>query len=147
MRRHTAVDPLTLAIDVGPVRYKQVLKKLIAAEQASVAPPQDGTPRDFVLKNPLTALDGGKPNDECRRFFFANGGYPVDAPTARHPQALSLGALVVEGKTKKIFRINGSDLVSVVAKDDITAGDGAKHDVIPDKGALATRPPATCSGC
>jgi vanillate O-demethylase monooxygenase subunit len=29
------VDPLTLAIDVGPVRYKQVLKKLIAAEQAS----------------------------------------------------------------------------------------------------------------
>ena len=30
-----AVDPLTLAIDVGPVRYKQVLKKLIAAEQAS----------------------------------------------------------------------------------------------------------------
>ena len=31
----TTVDPLTLAIDVGPVRYKQVLKKLIGAEQAS----------------------------------------------------------------------------------------------------------------
>jgi phenylpropionate dioxygenase-like ring-hydroxylating dioxygenase large terminal subunit len=31
----TSVDPLTLAIDVGPVRYKQVLKKLIAAEQVS----------------------------------------------------------------------------------------------------------------
>ena len=31
----TAVDPLTLAIDVGPVRYKRVLQKLIAAEQAS----------------------------------------------------------------------------------------------------------------
>jgi vanillate O-demethylase monooxygenase subunit len=31
----SSVDPLTLAIDVGPVRYKQVLKKLIAAEQAS----------------------------------------------------------------------------------------------------------------
>jgi len=31
----TEVDPLTLAIDVGPVRYKQVLKKLIAAEQAA----------------------------------------------------------------------------------------------------------------
>ena len=30
----TSVDPLILAIDVGPVRYKQVLKKLIAAEQA-----------------------------------------------------------------------------------------------------------------
>ena len=74
---------------------------------------------------------------------FSHRGYPVDAPTAGHPQALSLGALVVEGKTKKIFRINGSDLVSVVAKDDITAGDGAKHDVIPDKGALATQ--TTCN--
>jgi vanillate O-demethylase monooxygenase subunit len=31
----TSVDPLTLAIDVGPVRYKKVLQKLIAAEQAS----------------------------------------------------------------------------------------------------------------
>jgi len=30
----TAVDQLILAIDVGTVRYKQVLKKLITAEQA-----------------------------------------------------------------------------------------------------------------
>jgi vanillate O-demethylase monooxygenase subunit len=30
----TALDPLILAIDVGPVRYKQVLQKLIRAEQA-----------------------------------------------------------------------------------------------------------------
>ncbi len=30
----TAVDPLTLAIDVGPVRYKRVLQKLIEAEAA-----------------------------------------------------------------------------------------------------------------
>jgi len=67
----------------------------------------------------------------------------VDAPTAGHPKALSLGALVTEGKTKKIFRIVGSDLVSVVAKDDITAGDGAKHDIIPDKGRLATA--TTCN--
>ena len=67
----------------------------------------------------------------------------MDAPTAGHPKALSLGALVTEGKTKKIFRIAGSDLVSVVAKDDITAGDGAKHDVIPDKGRLATA--TTCN--
>ena len=29
----TEMDPVILAIDVGPVRYKQVLKKLIAAEQ------------------------------------------------------------------------------------------------------------------
>jgi phosphoribosylaminoimidazole carboxylase PurE protein len=67
----------------------------------------------------------------------------LDAPTAGHPKALSLGALVTEGKTKKIFRINGSDLVSVVAKDDITAGDGAKHDLIPDKGRLANQ--TTCN--
>jgi phosphoribosylaminoimidazole carboxylase PurE protein len=51
----------------------------------------------------------------------------------------SPGALVAEGKTKKIFLVKGSsDLVTVVAKDDITAGDGAKHDIIPDKGRLAT---------
>jgi phenylpropionate dioxygenase-like ring-hydroxylating dioxygenase large terminal subunit len=30
----TPVDPVILAIDVGPVRYKQILRKLIAAEQA-----------------------------------------------------------------------------------------------------------------
>jgi phosphoribosylaminoimidazole carboxylase / phosphoribosylaminoimidazole-succinocarboxamide synthase len=51
----------------------------------------------------------------------------------------ALGALVAEGKTKKIHAIKGSSgLVTVVAKDDITAGDGAKHDIIPDKGRLAT---------
>lgn len=48
-----------------------------------------------------------------------------------------LGALVTEGKTKKVFQIKGGDLVSVISKDDITAGDGAKHDVIPDKSKLA----------
>jgi len=50
-----------------------------------------------------------------------------------------LGALINEGKTKKIHRIKGhADLVCVLAKDDITAGDGAKHDVIADKGRIAT---------
>src|ERR1051325_1592797 len=82
-------------------------------------------------------------NDYSWRFFFVQRMILVDAPTAGHRKALSLGALVTEGKTKKIFRINGSDLVSVVAKDDITAGDGAKHDVIPDKGRLATA--TTCN--
>jgi phosphoribosylaminoimidazole carboxylase/phosphoribosylaminoimidazole-succinocarboxamide synthase len=54
------------------------------------------------------------------------------------------GALVAEGKTKKIHAIKGSaELVTVVAKDDITAGDGAKHDIIPDKGRLATA--TTCN--
>jgi phosphoribosylaminoimidazole carboxylase/phosphoribosylaminoimidazole-succinocarboxamide synthase len=56
----------------------------------------------------------------------------------------SRGALLTEGKTKKIVKIAGrSDLVALVAKDDITAGDGAKHDIIPDKGRLATA--TTCN--
>jgi phosphoribosylaminoimidazole carboxylase/phosphoribosylaminoimidazole-succinocarboxamide synthase len=100
-------------------------------------------PAFSVLKSPGFALDDGGPNHYGRRFFSPEQDDPVDAPTAGHPKALSLGALVTEGKTKKIFRINGSDLVSVVAKDDITAGDGAKHDVIPDKGQLATA--TTCN--
>ena len=30
----SSVDPVLLAVDVGPVRYKQILQKLIRAEQA-----------------------------------------------------------------------------------------------------------------
>jgi phosphoribosylaminoimidazole carboxylase/phosphoribosylaminoimidazole-succinocarboxamide synthase len=53
-----------------------------------------------------------------------------DRQTTKH----ALGALVTEGKTKKVFAVKGSpDLVAVVSKDDITAGDGAKHDIIPEK--------------
>ena len=51
---------------------------------------------------------------------------------------------MTEGKTKKIHQINGkADLVTLVSKDDITAGDGAKHDVIPEKGRLANE--TTCN--
>lgn len=54
------------------------------------------------------------------------------------------GAFVTEGKTKTIHLLkDGSDLVVVNSKDDITAGDGAKHDVIPDKGRLANA--TTCN--
>ena len=62
----------------------------------------------------------------------------ANRPTTRNPH----GALVTEGKTKKIFEAAG-DLVTVISKDDITAGDGAKHDLIPDKGRLATA--TTCN--
>lgn len=51
-----------------------------------------------------------------------------------------------EGKTKRILSLEGdeiNDLVILEAKDDITAGDGAKHDIIPDKGRLATT--TTCN--
>jgi phosphoribosylaminoimidazole carboxylase/phosphoribosylaminoimidazole-succinocarboxamide synthase len=51
-----------------------------------------------------------------------------------------LGKLVIEGKTKRVFKIkDGSDLVAVVSKDDITAGDGAKHDIIPEKARYANQ--------
>ena len=60
--------------------------------------------------------------------------------TTKYP----LGALVAEGKTKRIYAVlGGSDLVTLISKDDITAGDGAKHDVIPDKGRLANA--TTCN--
>jgi phosphoribosylaminoimidazole carboxylase/phosphoribosylaminoimidazole-succinocarboxamide synthase len=63
----------------------------------------------------------------------------VDTKTADRPTAKpSLGTLVNEGKTKRIYQApGGSDLVTVISKDDITAGDGAKHDLIPEKGRLA----------
>ena len=55
-----------------------------------------------------------------------------------------LGALVTEGKTKKIHQIAGNaDLVTLISKDDITAGDGAKHDIIAGKGRLANA--TTCN--
>jgi phosphoribosylaminoimidazole carboxylase/phosphoribosylaminoimidazole-succinocarboxamide synthase len=64
----------------------------------------------------------------------------IQAAPNTHPR----GSLLAEGKTKKIVRVNdATDLVAVIAKDDITAGDGAKHDIIPDKGRLATA--TTCN--
>jgi phosphoribosylaminoimidazole carboxylase / phosphoribosylaminoimidazole-succinocarboxamide synthase len=69
----------------------------------------------------------------------------VDAKTGEHPITKHpLGALVAEGKTKTIHEVGGgSDLVALISKDDITAGDGAKHDIIPDKGRLANA--TTCN--
>jgi phosphoribosylaminoimidazole carboxylase/phosphoribosylaminoimidazole-succinocarboxamide synthase len=69
----------------------------------------------------------------------------VDAKTGENPTTkYPVGALVAEGKTKKIHAVPGrSDLVTVISKDDITAGDGAKHDIIPDKGRLANA--TTCN--
>ncbi len=69
----------------------------------------------------------------------------MDAQTSQTPTSKStLGALVNEGKTKRIHRLaDRSDLVTLLSKDDITAGDGAKHDVIPEKGRLANQ--TTCN--
>lgn len=62
-----------------------------------------------------------------------------EAMLAKYPG----GHVVIEGKTKTIFTLEGTSLVSLIAKDDITAGDGAKHDIIPNKGVLATK--TTCN--
>jgi phosphoribosylaminoimidazole carboxylase/phosphoribosylaminoimidazole-succinocarboxamide synthase len=69
----------------------------------------------------------------------------VDAHTGENlTTKYPLGALVAEGKTKRIHEARGdSGLVTVISKDDITAGDGAKHDIIPDKGRLANA--TTCN--
>ena len=56
----------------------------------------------------------------------------------------AFGRLLAEGKTKRIYQAAGNDdLVIVVSKDDITAGDGAKHDILASKGQLANR--TTCN--
>lgn len=50
------------------------------------------------------------------------------------------GNILNEGKTKIVFESTGdSDLCILEAKDDITAGDGAKHDLIAGKAELATK--------
>ena len=51
-----------------------------------------------------------------------------------------LGRTLSEGKTKRIIeKKDDASRVILLAKDDITAGDGAKHDIIPDKGRIATQ--------
>ncbi len=51
---------------------------------------------------------------------------------------------MIEGKTKTIAPLfEGSPIGLVTTKDDITAGDGAKHDVMVGKSVLATR--TTCN--
>lgn len=52
---------------------------------------------------------------------------------------LKLGALIAEGKTKKIYaHPSDSNLVYIVSKDDITAGDGARHNVLAGKAYWST---------
>lgn len=46
---------------------------------------------------------------------------------------------LVEGKTKIIYQDpENNEQVIIFSKDDITSGDGARHDIIPGKGALLT---------
>jgi len=51
---------------------------------------------------------------------------------------------MIEGKTKIVDPLwEGANVGLVTTKDDITAGDGAKHDVMSGKAELATR--TTCN--
>ena len=59
-------------------------------------------------------------------------------------QSLFDGVILAEGKTKIIGQCpTDPQTVIVVSKDDITAGDGAKHDLMSGKAAMATR--TTCN--
>ena len=51
---------------------------------------------------------------------------------------------MAEGKTKIIWEIPCSDEVLIESKDDITAGDGEKRDVMVGKAALATQTTVNC---
>lgn len=51
--------------------------------------------------------------------------------------------LLTEGKTKWVYQQADKAQVLVVSKDDITAGDGKKHDIIANKGMLANQ--TTCN--
>lgn len=53
------------------------------------------------------------------------------------------GEVLAEGKTKFVIQGFGEHDVTIESKDDITAGDGARHDVIEGKGALANT--TTCN--
>lgn len=65
----------------------------------------------------------------------------TETPEAR---ARLEGRVLGEGKTKIIVKIgNDSGDVHIISKNDITAGDGAKHDLIEGKAALATQ--TTCN--
>jgi phosphoribosylaminoimidazole-succinocarboxamide synthase len=49
-----------------------------------------------------------------------------------------MGQVLIEGKTKVIADAGGGEVL-IRSKDDITAGDGAKHDVLDGKAAASTR--------
>jgi phosphoribosylaminoimidazole-succinocarboxamide synthase len=54
------------------------------------------------------------------------------------------GEKLAEGKTKIIWPGDMPGVVLIESKDDITAGDGARHDIMPRKGELSTQTTSNC---
>lgn len=54
------------------------------------------------------------------------------------------GQVIAEGKTKRIRETPNFNVVLIESKDDITAGDGARRDMIEDKGTIATETTVNC---
>ncbi|MBI5004648.1 MAG: phosphoribosylaminoimidazolesuccinocarboxamide synthase [Candidatus Lloydbacteria bacterium] len=53
--------------------------------------------------------------------------------------------MIAQGKTKKIWpHVDVENMVEIENKDDVTAGDGKKHDIIKDKGSFATQVTVQC---
>jgi phosphoribosylaminoimidazole-succinocarboxamide synthase len=58
---------------------------------------------------------------------------------------MQFGPKIAEGKTKVLYAVPGKpDEAFVKNKDDITSGDGVRHDVLPGKGAIACETTANC---
>lgn len=57
---------------------------------------------------------------------------------------MSKPEIIAEGKTKIIWSTDQEDRVSIQSKDDITAGDGARHDILESKGVLSTETTCNC---
>jgi len=57
---------------------------------------------------------------------------------------ITRGKKIAEGKTKRIWRISGTSEVLIESKDDITAGDGVKRDILESKGVLSTKTTSNC---
>ncbi len=69
-----------------------------------------------------------------------NATESYEASGGRYPQ----GVLVYGGKTKRVYEVRGDPRLAILSsKDDITAGDGAKHDVMPGKARFANE--TTCN--
>jgi len=55
-----------------------------------------------------------------------------------------LGKLVASGKTKDVFLAQNGRMVVIQSRDDITAGDGAKRNLLPGKGVWSTQTSVNC---